>query len=210
MCGIYKITNLINEKIYIGQSVDINYRFNNHKSESFNPKSNAYNTAIHRAIRKYGIENFSFEVIEECTKELLSEREIYWIAYYNSYENGYNSTLGGRDTELYKWDYEQIKKLYDEHRSARKVAKIIGCDHSTIDNIINKMNWPRYSVSSQRLHRIVLKKEDTEYIFSSLEEAANWLIENKITKSTSVRNVRQQLSNSKAKSKKYYGFQIEY
>nr|DAW56018.1 MAG TPA: intron associated endonuclease [Caudoviricetes sp.] len=44
MCGIYKITNLISKKVYIGQSVDINYRFNNHKSESFNPKSNAYNT----------------------------------------------------------------------------------------------------------------------------------------------------------------------
>ena len=56
--GIYKITNLINEKVYIGQSVDINYRFNNHKSESFNPKSNAYNTAIHRAIRKYGVKIF--------------------------------------------------------------------------------------------------------------------------------------------------------
>ena len=206
---IYKIENQINHKVYIGQTIkSLNKRFNQHKNNYTKP----YFSQIHlyRAFKKYGIENFSFEKIECVNDENLDEREKYWIAYYNSYENGYNSTLGGRDTELYKWDYEQIKKLYDEHRSARKVAKIIGCDHSTIDNIINKMNWPRYSVSSQRLHRIVLKKEDTEYIFSSLEEAANWLIENKITKSTSVRNVRQQLSNSKAKSKKYYGFQIEY
>lgn len=206
---IYKIENQINHKVYIGQTIkSLNKRFNQHKNNYTKP----YFSQIHlyRAFKKYGIENFSFEKIERVNDENLDEREKYWIAYYNSYENGYNSTLGGRDVELYKWDYEQIKKLYDEYRSARKVAKIIGCDHSTIDNIINKMNWPRYSVSSQRLHRIVLKKEDTEYIFSSLEEAANWLIENKITKSTSVRNVRQQLANSKAKSKKYYGFQIEY
>lgn len=206
---IYKIENQINHKVYIGQTIkSLNKRFNQHKNNYTKP----YFSQIHlyRAFKKYGIENFSFEKIERVNDENLDEREKYWIAYYNSYENGYNSTLGGRDIELYKWDYEQIKKLYDEYRSARKVAKIIGCDHSTIDNIINKMNWPRYSVSSQRLHRIVLKKEDTEYIFSSLEEAANWLIESKITKSTSVRNVRQQLSNSKAKSKKYYGFQIEY
>ena len=206
---IYKIENQINHKVYIGQTIkSLNKRFSQHKNNYTKP----YFSQIHlyRAFKKYGIENFSFEKIEQVNDEDLDEREKYWIAYYNSYENGYNSTLGGRDIELYKWDQEQIKKLYDEYRSARKVAKIIGCDHSTIDNIINKMNWPRYSVSSQRLHRIVLIKEDTEYIFSSLEEAANWLIENKITKSTSVRNVRQQLANSKAKSKKYYGFQIEY
>ena len=206
---IYKIENQINHKVYIGQTIkSLNKRFSQHKNNYTKP----YFSQIHlyRAFKKYGIENFSFEKIERVNDEDLDEREKYWIAYYNSYENGYNSTLGGRDTELYKWDYEQIKKLYDEYRSARKVAKIIGCDHSTIDNIINKMNWPRYSVSSQRLPRIVLIKEDTEYIFSSLEEAANWLIENKITKSTNVRNVRHQLANSKAKSKKYYGFQIEY
>ena len=206
--SIYIIHNSINDKKYIGQTTrTIEVRWKEHLQESQNLDCHY---AIYNAMRKYGIENFWVEELEKCETKDLDEREKYWIAYYNSYENGYNSTLGGRDTELYKWDYEQIKKLYDEYRSARKVAKIIGCDHSTIDNIINKMNWPRYSVSSQRLHRIVLAKEDTEYIFSSLEEAANWLIENKITKSTSVRNVRQQLSSSKAKSKKYYGFQIEY
>ena len=95
MCGIYKIQNLINGKIYIGQSVDIDYRFRNHKSESFNPKSNAYDTAIHRAIRKYGVENFLFDIVEECCQDELREREIYWINYYGSFGNGYNLTTGG-------------------------------------------------------------------------------------------------------------------
>ena len=129
MCGIYKITNLINEKVYIGQSVDINYRFNNHKSESFNPKSNAYNTAIHRAIRKYGVENFSFEVIEECTKELLSEREIYWIAYYNSYGNGYNLTSGGEGVPSI--DRQAVFNLWDDGLSIDEISKIISCEKHT-------------------------------------------------------------------------------
>jgi len=50
---------------------------------------------IKRAIHKYGKENFIIEEIEKCNQELLNEREKYWISFYNSYENGYNSTLGG-------------------------------------------------------------------------------------------------------------------
>lgn len=141
MCGIYKITNLINEKVYIGQSIDINYRFHNHKSESFNPKSNAYNTAIHRSIRKYGIENFSFEVIEECAKELLSEREIYWIAYYNSYGNGYNLTSGGEGAPSI--DRQAVFNLWDEGFSIDEISKIISCDKHTAIYILE--SYEQYS-----------------------------------------------------------------
>lgn len=59
--------------------MDIKRRLSEHKSYSFNPNHNSYNYAIHRAIRKYGIENFSFEIIEECSIEQLDEREKYWI-----------------------------------------------------------------------------------------------------------------------------------
>lgn len=50
---------------------------------------------IKRAIHKYGKENFVIKLLEECDRALLNEREKYWIQYYNSFENGYNSTLGG-------------------------------------------------------------------------------------------------------------------
>ena len=69
--------------------------------------------------------------------EELDDREKYWIQYFDSYQNGYNSTLGGRLVELYNWDLEEIIALYKQHRSARKVAEIMGCDHSTIDNLLN-------------------------------------------------------------------------
>ena len=134
MCGIYKIQNLINGKIYIGQSVDIQYRFNNHKSESFNPKSNAYNTAIHRAIRKYGVNNFSFDIIEECDQDRLREREIYWIDYYQSYGDGYNLTSGGEGVPTV--DIKQTQQLWDDGLAIKEIAQRLKCQQHTVIRIL--------------------------------------------------------------------------
>lgn len=100
MIGIYKYQNKINGKIYIGQSVNIQARQYGHKSAAFNPKANDYESQFHQAIRKYGWDNFDFEIIaeltpEEYTKETLNKLEIFFIKYYNSYHNGYNATEGG-------------------------------------------------------------------------------------------------------------------
>ena len=91
--GIYCITNNINQKKYIGQSVNIYRRWGQHKSDCFNSVSHNYH--LYRAIRKYGLNNFSFEILEICEKEELDEKEIYYINLYDTYNNGYNSTLGG-------------------------------------------------------------------------------------------------------------------
>ena len=93
--GIYKITNKINGNAYIGLSVNIKKRWKAHIERSRNIHDKEYEKVLYRAFRKYGIENFSFEIIEECPKEKLKEREIYWISYYDTYKNGYNATPGG-------------------------------------------------------------------------------------------------------------------
>lgn len=95
MIGIYKITNMLNDLSYIGQSVDITRRWNDHRSRAFNEKSKDYYIPLYKEIRKYGINNFKFEVIEECTKEQLNEKEQYWINFYDSFFNGYNESVGG-------------------------------------------------------------------------------------------------------------------
>lgn len=95
MIGIYKITNLINHKVYIGQSVNIEQRWKNHKTRAYYEDCEEYNRPLYRAMRKYGIRNFNFEMIEECAPQFLNEREQYWIKYYNSFEDGYNLTVGG-------------------------------------------------------------------------------------------------------------------
>jgi group I intron endonuclease len=87
MIGIYKWTNLINNKIYIGQSVNIMARKAEHIKLS---KNETYTPNIAKALRKYGMENFSFEIIEECQIQDLDEKEDYWIKYYDSKNTGYN------------------------------------------------------------------------------------------------------------------------
>lgn len=112
MIGIYKFQNKINDNIYIGQSIDIEKRYKDHINRSKNKNSNQYNSVLHQAIRKYGIQNFTFEVIQECSKEILNEREKYWIQYYDSFKNGYNCTSGGDEQEsTKKFDQQFIKNI---------------------------------------------------------------------------------------------------
>ena len=162
MCGIYKITNLINGKIYIGQSVDIQYRFRNHKSESFNPKSNAYDTAIHRAIRKYGVENFSFDVVEECDQEELRDREIYWINYYNSFGEGYNLTTGGEGVQTV--NIKQVQKLWDNGLSIEEIATIMNCQKHTAIRILESYETYNSEESYRRGRKNASKKNSKPVI----------------------------------------------
>lgn len=93
LCGIYCIENIINHKKYIGQSIDIKARWAQHRRASVI----ARDTFLYQSMRKHGLDNFKFYIIEECSKEQLNDREMYWIKYYDSYKNGYNMTPGGNE-----------------------------------------------------------------------------------------------------------------
>lgn len=98
MTGIYKITNLVNGKIYIGQSMDIEKRFKEHISNCKYKRNNNY--ALYKAFNKYGVGNFKFEIITLCSVEELDNMEIKFIEKYNSYGvNGYNMTPGGNSSK---------------------------------------------------------------------------------------------------------------
>lgn len=88
---IYKITNIQNNKIYIGQTIrPIEQRFHRHLNDALN---NIIDTHFARAIRKYGKDSFIIEQIDTAnTQKELNEKEQYWIKFYNSIENGYNET----------------------------------------------------------------------------------------------------------------------
>lgn len=119
--GIYKITNKLNNKCYIGQSKDIYVRIKKHLSKTYEVNSAQYSFQIYQALRKYGIGNFKVEVLEECDADVLNEREIYWIQYYDSFKNGYNATLGG--------DY-MPPSMSSEEIKAKRIASFINNDHS--------------------------------------------------------------------------------
>ena len=94
--GIYKITNLVNGHYYIGQSVDIKARFREHRFAARHVEHKDHSSPIHRALCKYGCKNFSYEVLEECLRTHLDEKEVYWIEKFNTYKGkGYNCNPGG-------------------------------------------------------------------------------------------------------------------
>ena len=91
MTGIYKITNKINGMCYIGQSIDIEQRWRKHKNYPL--KYSKY--PLYQAFEQFGIENFVFEVLEECKIQELDEKEKEYIKKFNSFNAGYNQTQGG-------------------------------------------------------------------------------------------------------------------
>lgn len=146
--GIYKYENKLNGKVYIGLSSCIERRYGQHLTAA----NHSPLMTIDKAIHKYGIENFSFEIIEQCNEEELDEREIYWIAYYDSYHNGYNDTKGGRSlrgddhprailTEAEVWD---IRDKYGQKIKRSKVFEPYlkkGIKKRTLLKIWNCENW---------------------------------------------------------------------
>ena len=87
MIGIYKITNKLNNKVYIGQSNNVLRRLNEHKRQR--------KVDIDSYINVLGVDNFEFEILEECSKEELDKKEQEYIERYNSVEDGYNIQQGG-------------------------------------------------------------------------------------------------------------------
>lgn len=118
MIGIYKITSPKN-RVYIGQSVDIYYRWNDYKN-----KDSKSQVRLNRSFKKYGVENHAFEVVEECLVDFLSDRERFWQDKYNVTNGGLNCRLTTtKDKSGYFSDESKLKMS----ESAKK--KIITKEH---------------------------------------------------------------------------------
>lgn len=147
MIGIYKITNLINKKSYIGQSVHIHRRWYEHKKSSSH-------SAISSAIKKYGEENFSFEILEKCTIEELNEKEQYWIQYYNTITpNGYNIA---EDTQSIHTVYKSTDK-----QMILNIINDIKTSNATFTDIAERYNISKSTISKINNGVIHIQENET-------------------------------------------------
>ena len=185
MIGIYKYQNKLNGKIYIGQSTDIERRYQQHLWDA--EKRPEQGTGIDLAINKYGINNFTFEIIEQCNSEQLDERERFWIEYFNSYTDGYNRTPGGSSLKgeehpraiLTKEQVWQIRDLYGKRIKRSDVFKIFkdtGITERGFLKIWNCETWTDihtdvYTPENRAWHKQQIGHSEDQKGLSSLDRA---------------------------------------
>lgn len=182
MAYIYKIVNDINEKVYVGKTENsIKKRFQQHCLDCW--KEKCEKRPLYSAMRKYGIEHFHIELIEETDQP--EEREIYWIEQLNTYKNRYNATKGG-DGRRYL-DYDLIIKTYQEIQNLDKTAKELNVTPETIAKVLRsnhieiKSNQEVQETQFGKKVKMFTKDDVFLNEFPSLNFASRYMIENKLT-----------------------------
>lgn len=186
MAWIYCITNDINGKQYIGKTYydDIQERWDEHLQDYKRPRCEK--RPLYDAMNKYGIQHFHITPIEYVPSEInLEEREIYWIAQYNTYHNGYNATMGGDGKR--KFDYDLVIKTYQEVQNIKETAKIIGAHPDSISNILKAAHIEiksSYQIQKEKYGKpIKMYSLNGDFLqsFESTWAAARYMVENKLT-----------------------------
>lgn len=185
---IYKITNLVNDKEYIGQtSLSIQERFKQHIHDA---NKGYYNhRPLYNAFNKYGIENFIVEELEECNTEEINQKEIEYINKFDTYSNGYNATLGGEGTVII--DYDKVLEKYRMGLSAGQIAKDMNHDIKQITRILKSKGVSKEEIverghnsQGRPLYKIDKKTNEILEKFDSVAKAAQYLKDNNISKDT--------------------------
>lgn len=205
---IYKITNKVNNKIYIGQTTtSIKTRMSKHYNRA---KTGINLTGIDAAIQKYGKNNFEVEKIIECPNEDLNAQEQYYINKYDSFNNGYNLTIGGQYyTTSLNLDINTVIQKYQELKTVQATAEYFKCSIRTISDLLKNNG---ITVKSQlhlenlsRAPKTMFKDGDNakqvriielNIIFNSLKECSQWLIDNNYSKASTMEAARKSLSRA--------------
>ena len=114
-----------------------------------NKNEPTYDCHLYRSFRKYGIDNFTFQVIELCNQWELDEKEIYWIQYYDSCFSGYNETFGGSNTQKINRD-DFINYYKQNNCTVQEIAEVFGIDRTVAGKILKEVNIiPKYYISPE-------------------------------------------------------------
>lgn len=150
--SIYIIKNTINNKVYIGQTINkVSYRFKTHIYYA----SRGGDYVIGKAMRKYGISNFYYEIIEQCPVENLNAREIHWIAKYNSTNPkfGYNMSIGGNKISFRQLDENEVIELFKLGNPAYIIAaELLHTSVSKVSEILRRHHI-EYGINKQKIKK---------------------------------------------------------
>ena len=161
---IYKIYNDINDKIYIGQTVNsISYRWSQHKDAYLK-----FDWHLYLAMRKYGIEKFHIEEVEQCSDELLDEKEIYYISLYDTMNKGYNETVGGDGRAFYS--RELIKEEWEKGKSVDEISNKLNCWYSTIVQILKDLGLYNEFEVKKRSYVAIANNQTSKKIIQFTED----------------------------------------
>lgn len=187
MVGIYKITNSINNKAYIGQSINITRRWGEEKRNAFNQASPVYNSILSQAIRKYGVENFIFEVLEECEQQMLNDRESFWANYYNTYAPyGYNAAYCGANGNIsgcslsLEQVLEIIHLLKTTDLTQEEIGKRFGITGKNVQPINTGLHWHILPNDEYPIRERYFRKKEKQKIasiYDNLPEPIELLIQ---------------------------------
>lgn len=197
------IENLTNHHKYIGQSIRIEQRWKDHIREAQNKRRNQH---LYNALRKYGLKNFHFSIIEECSIDLLNSREQYWIKYYDSMNHGYNETSGGNQNVQFSKKHKE-NLMIARRKNKEKMSAIT---RKCWENKEYKAKVLKNREQAQQNSKPVIIYFNQKQIkeFQSIWQCVKWLIDNSYgTDFDLVRsNVRKHL---KRNSKTFMGVDLQ-
>ena len=212
MAYIYQITNNVNGKIYIGKTErTIQERWREHCKDYL--RERCYDRPLYRAMRKYGLSNFTIELLEETDNP--EERDIFWIEQKGSFKHGYNATMGG-DGKKYI-DYDLVVATYKNSGIIKETAKILGICEDTVHKILKQKDIsikPTSEINKEKFSKMVsMYSLNDEYIrtFISLQEAATYMVENKLTgcKHSTIRTHISEVCRGKRKTTAKFKWKFE-
>ena len=212
MAYIYQIKNKINGKVYIGKTLDLpEYRWKEHIHDY--SREGYRDRPLYRAMNKYGTQHFSIVCLEETDSP--EEREIFWIEQKGSFKYGYNATRGG-DGKRYI-DYDLVVATYNKLGSQKDTAKHLGICEDSVRAILRVRGVETKThaeVAKEKFSKMVSMyslKEEYIKTFSSLTEAAQYMIDNNLTgcKHSTIRTHISEVCQGKRKTAAKFKWKFE-
>ena len=201
---IYIIRNQENDKVYIGKTFNnIQTRFREHIRDSRKPHRE--HRRLYSAIKKYGEDCFYVELLEDNIDEsILSEKEIEYIKKYDSYNNGYNNTLGGDGSRYITVTDEEVIESYNRLKCIKYVAKELKISTDTVSLILHNHNIELSDPKAKSVRIIEL-----DMVFPTIKSCCEYLINEGISKVKDYNNVAVAIKRSIKKHTKYKNLTFE-